>query len=464
MNRATSVRDASRWLLLSAVAAAIGACTSSSGNETASPGFDAGMPDATISSDSGEDGTSPDGASGYDLAACLIGLGNTLASGGDAGPCGALYGCVQSSCNSQLTSCFGSGYASGIATGSVCASFSSCAQGQSCSAAGGLSCFQSASPTCQCCVDTVAQCAQSACLGDFAACSAALLSAAMDAGTCADSGTTSGPDSSIDSGSMATIDSSTGADSSAAEDSSTGVDSGTVVDSGGVVDSGVAVDSGLIVDSGTAQDAGTCGLPMVTCNSVVIDPCTNTQNCGATGNCTGSNQGTNCGDVTGAVCKNGVCGCPPGQYDIGGYCQPCYSPNVVCGSTCVNPSSSAQYCGASGNCSGANAGSNCTQSPYGAGYACIGGSCTISCTGLGSVLCGGVCKVDDPLNCGSCGNVCVSGTCLPGNGKGTCDCPSPYTQCGPNCIDTFDNRDNCGGCGMACEPPTPNCKLGNCSP
>ena len=116
--------------------------------------------------------------------------------------------------------------------------------------------------------------------------------------------------------------------------------------------------------------------------------------------------------------------------------------------------------GTSGGTTGGAAGCNPACA---ADQNCVNANCV--CTDAAETNCGGSCVDlnDDPLNCGSCGNVCVSGSCLPGNGKGTCDCPSPYTQCGPECVDTYADAAHCGGCDIECGAPTPNCDLGNCS-
>jgi hypothetical protein len=65
---------------------------------------------------------------------------------------------------------------------------------------------------------------------------------------------------------------------------------------------------------------------------------------------------------------------------MGGSCTAnCGGSNIACGGMCVNPSSSNQYCGASGSCTGASAGSVC-----GLQEACVAGSCQtlqVSCSG-----------------------------------------------------------------------------------
>src|SRR5207302_1839858 len=51
--------------------------------------------------------------------------------------------------------------------------------------------------------------------------------------------------------------------------------------------------------------------------------------------------------------------------------------------------------------------------------------------------------VNDPQNCGSCGNACsASEACK----NGGCD-PCPVARCGNNCVDTQHDPANCGACG-----------------
>jgi beta-glucanase (GH16 family) len=61
--------------------------------------------------------------------------------------------------------------------------------------------------------------------------------------------------------------------------------------------------------------------------------------------------------TSGQTCQSGTCGCP-------------VSGQVTCDGACVDPQASATFCGASGHCTGTQAGSVCA-----AGQACQGGSC-----------------------------------------------------------------------------------------
>ena len=93
------------------------------------------------------------------------------------------------------------------------------------------------------------------------------------------------------------------------------------------------------------------------------------------------------------------------------------SPNILCGTICVNPSKDQDNCGACGNFCGP-------------GELCSLGKC---CP-CGSVNCGGVCTDvwHDPANCGRCGHhcrhgqVCKSGKCTTATGP-TC---STANDCG----------------------------------
>ena len=143
--------------------------------------------------------------------------------------------------------------------------------------------------------------------------------------------------------------------------------------------------------------AGQCGSDCTggttKCGDVCVNTDTDQQNCGSCGNACPAGQ----------VCDgSGSCvlSCPPEQTECGGACvntdtnnshcgqcnHPCTSPQVcngagecdatcqsgwvLCGTTCINPLRDPDFCGASGDCAGANAGEQCGQAEV-----CDEGSC-----------------------------------------------------------------------------------------
>lgn len=82
----------------------------------------------------------------------------------------------------------------------------------------------------------------------------------------------------------------------------------------------------------------------------------------------------------------------------------------------------------------------------------------------GTVTCNGVCVdlLNDPANCGSCGNACAF-ICLGGVCSFLQACLSPQVFCGDACVDLQTNPAHCGACGNACQV-IETCEGGQCQP
>jgi hypothetical protein len=173
---------------------------------------------------------------------------------------------------------------------------------------------------------------------------------------------------------------------------------------------------------------GGCDCPgdLSACGSTCVDTLQDVANCGACG--------TACVDTQ--TCEAGICECPVGRelcssQQLG--VQDGAVSTVAGVSTCVDPLTDAQHCGACGNA--------CTG-----GQICDQGSCACP---TGQTLCGDTC-VDTQTstdNCGGCGNACVGGQVCDG---GDCACPSGQTLCGDTCVDLQSDAAHCGACDTQC--------------
>jgi hypothetical protein len=98
----------------------------------------------------------------------------------------------------------------------------------------------------------------------------------------------------------------------------------------------------------------------------------------------------------------GACGsrCLPGEVCTGGVCDGCQGGvgEVQCGTLCIDPNTNPTYCGASGDCQGADQGVTCAQ-----GYVCLNGKCTLVC-GPDSVPCDGQCVSPGAAADAGCGD------------------------------------------------------------
>ena len=114
---------------------------------------------------------------------------------------------------------------------------------------------------------------------------------------------------------------------------------------------------------------------------------------------------------------------------MGGVCVlNCPTNHIECGGTCADPMTSIQYCGASGDCRGPLAGTQCTGGEY-----CRGGICVTECTSP-LVICSGSC-IDPFTNRAYCG---ASGDCM-GTNTGTV-CASTHSCVAGRCIEGSSGR------------------------
>lgn len=100
------------------------------------------------------------------------------------------------------------------------------------------------------------------------------------------------------------------------------------------------------------------------------------------------------------------------------------------------------FCGASGDCAGANDGTACA-----AGQVCSGGTCAVSCQS-GLTDCAGTCSdvQSNNANCGACGTACQAGQVCSG-GQCRLSCQAGLVDCGGKCIDPMADRAFCGASG-----------------
>ena len=158
---------------------------------------------------------------------------------------------------------------------------------------------------------------------------------------------------------------------------------------------GVVCPSGTICGDGVC--AVTCPSILVACGGTCVDPRSNPTFCGARGDCLEDNAGVTC--AGGEVCSGREC-------EVS-----CQEELLACSGRCIDPDSSRSFCGASGSCTGGAAGVIC-----GSGEDCIDGECLPFPCPTGLVGCGSFC-VDpdsDPVFCGA------SGDCLGANAGETC--------------------------------------------
>lgn len=153
----------------------------------------------------------------------------------------------------------------------------------------------------------------------------------------------------------------------------------------------------------------------VTCGTSCINPMTDGEHCGASGDCVGENSGQVC--------------IPPFACHMGTCVLECVGGHINCDDACINPSSNNTYCGASADCS-ENRGDVCAGNE-----SCVSGVCRMLCPAA-QVPCNGRCidPATDETHCGASsycegddvgvvcndGDQCLSGSCRSPDGA-SCD-------------------------------------------
>ncbi|HEY0839121.1 MAG TPA: hypothetical protein VGD74_02940 [Vulgatibacter sp.] len=180
-----------------------------------------------------------------------------------------------------------------------------------------------------------------------------------------------------------------------------------------------------------------CLAGQIVCEGKCVSPQGDPKFCGARGDCVGSNAGWVC--EAWEVCADGACwsSCPEADQ-------------IVCNGSCVTPATDRLYCGAQGDCRGANVGVECPLEKE-----CVDGACELICP-AGRLACDGICI--SPLTnrhfCGAIGDcrgvnageecmeeeICDEGTCVR-------RCPVGQIQCDGGCVDPSSNRRFCGATG-----------------
>jgi hypothetical protein len=204
----------------------------------------------------------------------------------------------------------------------------------------------------------------------------------------------------------------------------------------------------------------TCQAPNLSCDGGCVDPASDKNNCASCGHVCGANQ----------YCDNSTCA------------DKCPAPLTQCSTGCVDLKSDRNNCNACGMA--------CTVNQF-----CEGSICVDKCPAA-LARCNGSC-VDlhaDSNNCNACGAVCPGGTRC---SNGACVCAAGFVSCvaalylpdggadggvdagtdggsdgggpvpfdggAPKCVDTANDRTNCGGCNLFC-PPDLACVGSACKP
>jgi hypothetical protein len=120
---------------------------------------------------------------------------------------------------------------------------------------------------------------------------------------------------------------------------------------------GESCGDGLVCSFGQCVEG--CDNDLVSCSGSCVDVTNDPAHCRTCGNTCEADES----------CNNGVCGCAPNQ--------------ITCGGVCTNPLIDKMYCGATGGCTGAEAGTRCT-----ADQVCLNGTCVFTTVYRGSLPAG----------------------------------------------------------------------------
>jgi hypothetical protein len=214
--------------------------------------------------------------------------------------------------------------------------------------------------------------------------------------------------------------------------------------------------------------------------------------CASDGKCDGANgcrktpSGTSCGTAMCSVSNTGVVSytsasacdgsgnCPAGSKgDCGGF-------SCASGSTCKTTCSVDNDCAAGLHCETGACKPDCkSQSDCGSNSICMNKRCA-SC-GTGTKACNNFCvnTSNDKNNCGTCGMICSGSTSLCSGGSCKCtqngDCGTngvcnngaciscgSMTACGAACVNTQNDSSNCGSCQTMCAAGQ-SCSRGKCA-
>ena len=223
---------------------------------------------------------------------------------------------------------------------------------------------------------------------------------------------------------------------------------------------GVGNSAGKVCPGGQVCSSGSCAASCATgealCGGVCVNGQTDSTRCGAAGNCSnvgmGNSAGTAC--ATGLVCTGGSCSIT------------CQANQVLCGSTCIDPTTNLTFCGANGNCTNDGVGMDTKGLPCPMGQVCSNKTCQTQCTGV-LTACGDVCvnESTDNQNCGACGNICPGGTVCVGK---TCTaiCTGTLKVCNNACVDEQDDPGHCGSCTpctVEAQVSATDCRSGSCA-